>query len=295
MVNNLNSDGVHCYICGSDKLAKRDGKVRDNPNLEILECCECGLVFLSQDSHISEEFYENSGMHGDSNDLPNINEWLIENRGDDSRRFDYLQQQLINSKILDFGCGVGGFLLKAREIAKEANGVELESRLQPHYQENHLTVFQALNKIPEDINYDLITAFHVVEHLRDPRNVLLELGSLIAEKGKIIIEVPHANDALLTLYKNKPFSEFTYWSCHLYLFSPNSLRMLGEQAGFNVDYIQQTQRYPLSNHLNWLINGEPGGHKQFGFLDSLQLNSAYTAQLSSIGMCDTLVACFTKK
>ncbi len=36
-----------CYLCGSEKNHKRDRKVRDNPNLDILECESCGLVFLS--------------------------------------------------------------------------------------------------------------------------------------------------------------------------------------------------------------------------------------------------------
>ncbi len=44
-------------------IKKRDGSVRDNKNLDILECQNCGLVYLSSNEHINEEFYEDSNMH----------------------------------------------------------------------------------------------------------------------------------------------------------------------------------------------------------------------------------------
>lgn len=66
-------------------------------------------------------------------------------------------------------------------------------------------------------NYDLITAFHVVEHLPDPRTTLKELSSLLSPEGYLIIEVPSSEDALITLYDCDAFQKFTYWSQHLYL------------------------------------------------------------------------------
>lgn len=60
------------------------------------------------------------------------------------------------------------------------------------------------------IKYDIITAFHVVEHLQDSIAILKELSSCLKENGKMIIEVPNADDALLTIYKSKAFREFTY-------------------------------------------------------------------------------------
>ncbi|MBK1992441.1 methyltransferase, partial [Campylobacter sp. 2018MI35] len=37
---------MKCYLCNSKKNFQREGKVRDNQNIKILECCDCGLVFL---------------------------------------------------------------------------------------------------------------------------------------------------------------------------------------------------------------------------------------------------------
>ena len=77
--------------------------------------------------------------------------------------------------------------------------------------------------------------------------------------GLIFIEVPHANDFLLTNLANDEFKQFTLWSQST-LHTRESLRRLLEFVGFEEIYIEGLQRYPLSNHLNWLVNGEAGGH-----------------------------------
>ena len=109
--------------------------------------------------------------------------------------------------------------------------------------------------------YDIITMFHVLEHIPDPKSILGELTEMLADNGQIIVEVPNADDVLLTLYHNEPFSHFTYWSCHLFLYTATTLQMLFDQTNLKVNYIKQVQRYPLSNHLYWLANGRPGGHQ----------------------------------
>lgn len=55
--------------------------------------------------------------------------------------------------------------------------------------------------------------------------------------------------------------------------------------------IAGVQRYPLSNHLNWLLNGKAGGHKSlFSLIDSDTLFDAYQNELARIDATDTLVA-----
>ena len=146
---NMLIDKKHCYLCGGTKFNKRPGNVRDNPELEVLECVSCGLVFLSSFDHIRDDFYENSEMHGEES--PDVQSWLRETASDDERRFQYLKQVLPNRRLLDFGCGTGGFLLKARELAATVHGVEPEIRLSNHYQSHGLTVFQNLSDISTEI------------------------------------------------------------------------------------------------------------------------------------------------
>lgn len=287
-------DVKKCYLCGCTEFNKRPGRVRDRLELEVLECASCGLVCLSSFDHIRNGFYENSQMHDE--EMPDVQTWLKETTWDDERRFQYLKSVLPNRRLLDFGCGAGGFLLKARELASTAHGVEPETRLKSHYQNHGLTVFQNLSDIPNDIRggYDIITMFHVLEHIPDPKSILSELSEMLADGGQIIVEVPNADDVLLILYNNSPFSHFTYWSCHLFLYTAKTLQMLFDQMSLKVNYIKQIQRYPLSNHLYWLANGKPGGHQKWHFLDSAKMHAAYENQLAAIGKCDTIVASISR-
>jgi hypothetical protein len=132
----------------------------------------------------------------------------------------------------------------------------------------------------------------VLEHLPDPRATLRELARLLAKRGRLVVEVPSSEDALLTLYNNDAFQRFTYWSQHLFMFSAETLRRLALQAGLRVVSIQQFQRYPLCNHLHWLSRNRPGGHNKWPFLDIPALNEAYASSLAAIGKCDTLIGYF---
>jgi 2-polyprenyl-3-methyl-5-hydroxy-6-metoxy-1,4-benzoquinol methylase len=285
-----------CYLCGGIEFNKKPGSVRDEPKLTVLECACCGLVCLSSFSHIGDGFYENSRMYnGEQISGPQVS--LKDCDWDDERRFQHLKSVLPNRRLLDFGCGAGGFLLKAQDLVTTAHGVEPEKRLIDHYRNSGLTVFQSLSEIPKDIRqerYDIITLFHVLEHIPDPKLTLSELSEMLSDGGQIILEVPNADDVLLTLYNNEPFSNFTYWSCHLFLFTSKTLNMLFSQANLRVNYIKQIQRYPLSNHLFWLANGTPGGHKKWYFLDSPDLHAAYEKQLAVIGKCDTIIASISR-
>jgi hypothetical protein len=111
--------------------------------------------------------------------------------------------------------------------------------------------------------------------LQDPRKILAELGDLLGPKARLIVEVPSADDALLTLYDCDAFQRFTYWSQHLFLFNASTLMLLAKQAGLRVIATQHYQRYPLSNHLYWLSQGKPGGHQLWSFLDTTELSQAY--------------------
>ena len=276
---------MKCYLCDSTTFTHRKGQVRDAPDLRILECTYCGLVMLSSLEHIHSGFYEESGMHG-AEPAP-METWLNETDWDDLRRFEMLKPLLTNKKILDFGCGAGGFLNKAQELAGNVAGIELERRV-CEYWEGKITIYPDFESARG--KYDLITSFHVVEHLPDPRGILKTLANMLAEDGRMVIEVPSSEDALLTLYDSAAFQRFTYWSQHLFLFNAETLLKLAEQAGLRIVTIQQHQRYTLANHLYWLSQGKPGGHQKWSFLDNQELKTAYASSLAAMGKCDTLIA-----
>jgi 2-polyprenyl-3-methyl-5-hydroxy-6-metoxy-1,4-benzoquinol methylase len=276
---------MKCYLCNSSQFTLRNGEVRDSPSMQIIECNQCKLVSLSETGQIVYGFYENSGMHG-AEPAP-MGAWLKETEWDDKRRFEMLKALLPNKRVLDFGCGAGGFLLNARNLAAEVTGIELETRVLDHWAGQ-------INIVPNveaaGVGYDLITAFHVIEHLPDPRAMLANLAVSLNPNGRMVIEVPSADDALLTIYDCNSFQRFTYWSQHLYLFNASTLEMLARQAGLRVVAVKHYQRYPLSNHMHWLSQGKPGGHQRWAFLDSPELTSAYANALAGLGKTDTLIA-----
>ncbi|MDR2409545.1 MAG: class I SAM-dependent methyltransferase [Bacteroidales bacterium] len=264
--------------------------MRDNDSLDVLECSNCGLVFLSSFDHIVEDFYENSGMHNGKFAI-DIDTWIRETIYDDERRVKLYSEMIKDKDILDFGCGTGGFLQRVKQTAKNAYGVELEKRLQKHFMRNELTVYSDLESFNKQVDY--IFLFHSLEHIKNPFALLEKLKQKLNPAGKVIIEVPNADDALLTLYKSKAFSCFTYWSPHLYLYNQRTLYILAKKAGLNIEAIKQVQRYPLSNHLYWLAKGVPGGHLSWAFLNNPELEQAYSSTLASLGKCDTIVGYFS--
>jgi SAM-dependent methyltransferase len=281
---------MQCYLCDGQIIEPVPGKVRDRPEIPILRCVSCGLVFLGSFSHVHESFYDTD--YTDENHAAyDWRAFLNECRQDDERRFRQLRPLIANRNFLDVGCGAGGVLLLAREHCRQVTGVEPQSRWRGLLTEAGVSTVASLGEVA-DASQDVISLFHVLEHIPDPLPFLRELLTKSAPGGRLLIEVPNADDALLSLYRNKAFSEFTYWSPHLFLYNPGTLARLLEKAGIARERfsISQFQRYPLSNHLMWLAEGRPGGHAAWSFLDAPLLNEAYAAQLANLGRCDTLIA-----
>lgn len=278
-----------CYLCGSNRLQPVEGKVRDKPELGILKCLGCGLVFLENFDHVHAEFYASTYTE-ENHPGKDWQHLLNEQRADDERRLGQILPFIANRRYLDVGCEAGGVLTRARPHCAAAVGVEPQSRWRDELAAQGIVVNPALSAV-EDAGFDVVTLFHVLEHIADPRAFLAEVRAKVAPGGMLFIEVPNADDALLKLYRSKAFSEFTYWSPHLFLYDAHTLALLLAQAGFAAGVtIQQFQRYPLSNHLMWLAMGQPGGHQKWSFLDAPTLAAAYAAQLGTLGMCDTLIA-----
>ena len=189
--------------------------------------------------------------------------------------------------MVDFGCGTGDFLKAVSNKCEFASGVELSSGFRNKLINEKIKCLESLNEL-EDNFLDIIVAFHVIEHLSNPLEILAEIMQKIKSGGQVLIEAPHANDFLLS--SSEEFKQFTLWSQHLVLHTRESLRRILEYVGFKNIQIEGVQRYPLSNHLNWLINKKPGGHKSnLAILDTDSLNENYQSSLSKIDSTDTLV------
>ena len=213
----------------------------------------------------------------------------FERHSDTERRFSFLSKFIFNKNLLDFGCGYGEFLKKSKNFAKSVTGIELQRNLINEINTLGIKCYDDLKLIKKE-SIDTCVLFHSFEHLSDPLNSLKKINSKIVKGGFIIIEVPHARDILLNDYRVQQFKKYSLWSQHLILHTKQSLRSFLLNAGFCEINIIGVQRYPLSNHLNWLIAKEPGGHKKpLSFLDTEGLVLEYENSLSKIDATDTLL------
>jgi len=216
----------------------------------------------------------------------NIKTTVIE----DGRRRATQFKKILNKKdILDFGCGWGEFLKNIKNY-KSLSGIELRKECI-----NHINLNIKKINISDNINhfekkFDIITMFHVLEHIPQQIDILKLLKAKLRHKGKIIIEVPHAEDFLILQNELKEFKNFIFWSEHLILHTYKSLKTILTKSGFKNINIQFYQRYNFSNHLGWFLKREPGGHNFYRKIISDELNQSYCENLKKLGQTDTLIA-----
>jgi 2-polyprenyl-3-methyl-5-hydroxy-6-metoxy-1,4-benzoquinol methylase len=273
-------------MCQSTAIVEEHPRTRDREDISVRRCEACDLLFLDRTDHITDEFYEQSGMFDYA--LPDPATLGAEEHRDTTRRTAALRDLVQGKAYLDFGCGTGNTLRTLAKLTRVARGVEPNEVLRRHIEQADVPCYPSLEAV--EGTYDVISLFHVLEHIADPRDVLKQLKRHLNADGMIYVEVPSANDALLELYELEAFKNFTFWSCHLFLFHGRHLVDLAKQSGLEIEAIEQIQRYPLSNHLHWLARGKPGGHKKWSFLDTPELEAAYAKALARLNLCDTWVA-----
>lgn len=275
-----------CYLCDSSDIKKIKEGVRDNSTINVYKCKNCGLEFLSEVTS-KDNFYKKGEMHSKIS----IENWLKKTSIDDKRRIKQLEKYLKNKKVLDFGAGSGGFVTLAKKYAKLSIGYEIDESLQDYYSKNGIDVRKDLKNIDE--KFDIITLFHVLEHLNEPENHLKTLINMLKDNGKLVIEVPNSNDALLTLYKNESFKNFTYWSCHVFGYNSKNLKLLFNKVGLKCEKEICTQRFPYTNHLGWLKDKKAGGHLRYK-TNSI-INYMYINILKLLNKTDTILMILSKK
>lgn len=177
-----------------------------------------------------DAFYRDSGMRGGKS--TSLDEIRRDTQDDDERRFLFTEKMIRDKKVIDFGCGDGGYILRAQKSASEVAGVELEISVRETLQKEGIVCYDNIGECGE---VDVVTMFHVLEHIDTPIPLLKEIAEHLSPEGQIIAEVPNADDALLSLYGCEDFADFTYWRCHIYLYTEDTLRRLagsGPESSF---------------------------------------------------------------
>ncbi len=278
---------IKCYLCGSVSYSIKNECTRDNKKLKVLQCKKCSLTFLGSFKHLKNFSYKDSHNNYEK-EIKTITDYKKLCDGlmvDDRRRFTQFKSIITGKKVLDFGSGAGGFAKLAKKVASSVVGVEVDSVTR--FYNDKILVKEDIKGFSE--KFDVITVFHVLEHLPDPMAMLGELKSYLKPNGRLIIEVPNDDDALISYYKLPAFKNFTYWSLHLFSFNKKTLEKICRRAGYHNVKISYVQRYSLANHIGWLKDGKPGGHLIFRELRNPDLEKIYNKQLALIGASDTMV------
>lgn len=263
-------------------------RVRDRDDISVLRCQKSGVILLSRTDHMDVSQYEikrGFGYWGAQDRQAAI----MSGHEDVRRRCEQFKSTVANKKWIDIGTGAGGILDLLSSVASETVAVEPQEGARQYLIELGYKVYPSVDDVPLD-DIEVATLFHVFEHLVDPIQTLKTLRSKMSQSAKIIIEVPHAKDFLLSFLELDAFKSFTFWSEHLILHTRDSLRIFLESAGFTNISVKSYQRYPLANHLHWLAKGKPGGHLHWEHLRASALDTAYGDMLAQMDNTDTLIA-----
>ena len=149
-------------------------------------------------------------------------------------KFNLINKYSKKGSILDYGCGTGDFLKAFKENNWNCFGVEPDTKTRQYATEK-----QNLNIIsPEKIDVfekkslEVITLWHVLEHIPDLNEKLITFKSLLKDNGTLVIAVPNCDSYDAEYYEK-------YWAAydvprHLHHFNKKTLTLLLEKNGFEV-------------------------------------------------------------
>lgn len=286
---------MKCVFCKKNKFKVVSKKIRDSLKHKIMACKKCGLLqlFPMPSAEEDRKFYNSDRQAKNIKEPSNLRIMLQNFSADTLRRADMLQKIIKkNQNILDVGSGYGFFLEEMRHRGYEISGIEVsEERREVSSKITKAKVFD-INLIDQNKilpKFDCVTLFHVLEHVKEPVKFLKIIKEHINKNGKLIIEVPNADDILL---KNcKGYDDFYWQRAHLLYLNKKILEKIIKKAGYSAEKIFYIQRYGIKNLMNWLVTGKPQIETPVFHTtgDYLWLEDCYKKHLSKTGKSDTLI------
>lgn len=137
--------------------------------------------------------------------------------------------------LLDIGCGTGDFLVEAKKRGWTTTGFEPNDKASELATKKGITIAKQLNDLP-DHSFDVITLWHVLEHIPNLEEQIIALRRLLKPEGKLIVAVPNYKSYDAMHYKE-------YWAAfdvprHIWHFSQKSITTIFAQFDFKVDELQ---------------------------------------------------------
>ena len=225
-----------CPLCGPRDVVPGDA-ARPLPPRPVV-CAACGLVFVDPvpDDAVSESTYD-AGYYE-----PWQGEQASSRRRMWRRRLALLRRRQPAGSLLDVGCGDGQFLEAARAQGWRADGIEFSpegARRAAARLGRPVAVGDLARTTHLKGPFDVVTLWHVVEHLVDPRAMLEAARSRLSPGGLLVVAVPNLDNLPMRVAyrvargRALPLYEAGWREPHLSHFDAVTLRALLRGAGFD--------------------------------------------------------------
>jgi SAM-dependent methyltransferase len=213
-----------CAVCGAvDAACVLDGLLR--------ACRVCEFTWTTAELAPPEVLYHSGYFEGGGYEdyyEPAAREYEA------GRRLRWLLRTGTAETLLEAGAAGGFFVAAARDAGIQAEGVELVASAAAFAQDElgvpvRVASFEsAAFRQP----YDVVCAFHVLEHVEDPASFLQAALAATVPGGRLALEVPNISSAAFARLREAwPNIQPAY---HRWHFTPSSLCRLVEQQGFRV-------------------------------------------------------------
>jgi len=256
----------NCPVCGSGQfehfITCKDYTV-SKENFNIVSCKDCSFKFTNPrpaDSDLGR-YYKSEDYVSHSNTrkgLINKLYHLVRSRTL-KQKLGLISSYVSRGTILDYGCGTGMFLNTCEEAGWKSFGFEPDPEARKIASQQGALVTSSKSELAPE-QFDIITLWHVLEHVTDLRSTLDFFQSSLSQKGRLIIAVPNYSS-----YDARHYGEF--WAGydvprHIYHFNLESIQRLLSQFGFKLEatrpmkfdsyYVSMLSEKYKSGHINYL-------------------------------------------
>lgn len=199
-----------CPWCDSEKtqlhLWVKD-EFLSKEEFQIFECLHCGLLFTEPrptkdkigEYYKSEEYY--SHQENKKGFIPKLYESI--KAINLKAKYKIATKGIKKGKVLDIGCGVGDYLHTMETEGWETIGIEPSEEAKAIAKKRMKAQIYSPEEIDELKNesFDLITMWHVLEHVDDLKTEIAHLEKLLKRGGRLVLALPNYKSYDANYYK----------------------------------------------------------------------------------------------
>jgi len=252
---------VTCPVCQSKKLdlfhTCSDYFV-SGEKFNLLKCSDCSFVItdsVPENENIGKYYQSEEYISHSDTQTGLVNQLYHTVRNVMLKRKWKLVKGLSSGKnLLDIGCGTGYFLNYIKDKGYNTVGMEPDSKARSFAKEKFgLVVNDPITMLNEKHSgkFNVITLWHVLEHLHDLNKYLNWIYDSLEEKGVLILALPNCSS-----YDAKKFGK--YWAAydvprHIWHFAPATLEKLMKSYKFS---LRKIKRMPFDAYYNSMLSAK---------------------------------------